>query len=65
MINKGRMLVGEAHQSSKLSDSQVEEIRARYTKRKGVGDLAKEFNINPRYLWAIANGKSREYNNEA
>lgn len=65
MISKGRMLVGESHPCTRISDRQVEEIRARYTKRKGVGDLAKEFNINPRYLWAIANGKSREYANAA
>lgn len=44
---------------TRLSDSQVEEIRRRYTRSRGVGKLANEFGITIGHLWALTHGKSR------
>lgn len=57
-VSKGRCPRGESHYNAKLSDVQCSEIRRRYVRRKGVGSLAREFGIDPKYVWAIANNKS-------
>lgn len=41
------------------TDTQVLEVRKRYVKSRGVGKLAAELKMNPKYVWAIGNGKTR------
>lgn len=43
-----------------ISNEVVREIRRRYTPRRGVGKLAAEFGLDPKYLWAICHGKARD-----
>ena len=50
---------GEACSTSKLTEAQAKEIKARYIyHRPGVvGELAREFHISSATVWAVANGK--------
>lgn len=59
-VKKGRIPKGELRWNSKLTDDQVLEIRKRYRPYRGVSKLAGEFGIDPKHLWAIANGKCRQ-----
>jgi hypothetical protein len=58
-VKKRRMPKGEKSYLCKLSFKQVEEIRRRYVPWRGVGALAREFGIDPKYVWAIGHKKDR------
>lgn len=58
-MRKGRWLMGERSPTAKLTDAQIVEIRQRYIPRHGVGKLASEFQIDPKYVWAIGHYKTR------
>lgn len=58
-VKKGHMPSGEKAPMAKLTDVQFNEIERRYTPWHGVGSLAKEFGIDPKYVWAIGHGKAR------
>jgi hypothetical protein len=57
-VKKGRWPSGENGSMAKLTDAQFSEIQKRYTPRRGVGRLAAEFSIDPKYVWAIGHGKA-------
>lgn len=63
-VKKGRWLSGERSPRAKLTDSQVAEIRRRYTRSRGVGALAKEFNISLQYVWNLVHRSSRRISHE-
>lgn len=61
MLAKGRhrALAGEQHKSAKLTTSQVNEIRARYSREKANGkELAAEFGVSNVMIYRIVNQKS-------
>lgn len=61
MLDRGRCSEGERHYISKLSQEQVEEIRARYTWRcptNGGKALAKEFGVVKSTISNIVNGRT-------
>lgn len=48
---------GEAHSDAKLTESQVREIRQRYTYGRGTNALAREFGIHRNHVLYLASGK--------
>lgn len=58
-LSKGRVPTGVRHHAAKLRDCDVAEIRRRYTRRIGVGALAKKFGISMGYLWVLTHQKVR------
>jgi hypothetical protein len=49
MVAKGRVKKGEAHRSSRLTEKQIREMRARYTGKWGeYVAIAREFNVHPK-----------------
>jgi hypothetical protein len=58
-IAKGRWLAGSRSPTAKLTDAQYAEIKRRYVPRRGVRTLAREFGIDPKYVWAIGHNKAR------
>jgi hypothetical protein len=62
MANKGRgnFTSGERHQNAKISDAQVEEIRARRNKGEDAQSIALDYGISPSNVSAIALNKRRQ-----
>jgi hypothetical protein len=58
-VRKGHMPSADKSPSATLTDNEFKEIERRYKPRIGVGGLAREFGINPRYVWAIGHRKAR------
>jgi len=58
-IKKGRWPSGDRSVNAKITQIQAEEIKKRYIPRKNSGELAKEFGIDPKYVWALAHNKAR------
>ena len=59
MKQKGRSQVGERHWNVKLSETQVLEIRNRYSRGQITQDeLAKEFGVSQGTIWDIVGGNS-------
>ena len=50
---------GESHPASKLSDSQVAELRSRFASGERAKALAAEFGVHVVYLRRILSGKAR------
>lgn len=59
-VQKGLVPSGERSPTAKLSDKQFSEIESRYRPRKGVTQLAEEFGIDPKYVWAIGHHRARK-----
>jgi hypothetical protein len=49
-VKKGLVSNGDKSVSSKVTNSQFKEIEKRYKPRRGVGKLAIEFGLNPKYV---------------
>lgn len=57
MVERGRMPLGEAHKSAKLTAAQVIEIRARRARGEKVVTLAAEYGMSQSRISAIGKGK--------
>lgn len=55
MAAKGRSLIGEVNRNSKLTETEVSEIRA---SRQSTFDLAKRFGMSRQHIGAIRNGSA-------
>lgn len=59
MVRRYQFPRGEKHPRSRLSEAQVEAIRARRAEGKTLNELAAEFGCSRQTIWSIISGRTR------